>query len=219
MPQEKRSSSQVLALIEKYWKSFIRLDMFPRRSQGYITLVKITDHLLQCIRALDPHPPLFLYEKFSTYSDESTSSVCLLLTRLKVFPWGGREPYFGTNPIAFGFPTDGPPIIVDMSSSIVARGKIILANKNKETIPEGWAIDQQGRETANPAEALKGAVLPFGGMDSLITRGICGVEPNGRHLGNQDDLRGKLLFGINSENAVSAFGHGRCHFVTTAAKA
>ncbi|MDQ0337952.1 LDH2 family malate/lactate/ureidoglycolate dehydrogenase [Caldalkalibacillus uzonensis] len=90
---------------------------------------------------------------------------CMLTTNSPkgIPPWGGREPYFGTNPIAFGFPTDGPPVIVDMSSSIVARGKIILANKNKETIPTGWAIDQQGRETTNPAEALKGAVLPFGG--------------------------------------------------------
>jgi LDH2 family malate/lactate/ureidoglycolate dehydrogenase len=79
-------------------------------------------------------------------------------------PWGGKKAFFGTNPIAFGFPTrEKPPIIVDMSSSVVARGKIILANKQGKSIPPGWAIDEEGEATTNPAEALKGAVLPLGG--------------------------------------------------------
>jgi LDH2 family malate/lactate/ureidoglycolate dehydrogenase len=79
-------------------------------------------------------------------------------------PWGGRKAFFGTNPIAFGFPTRlEPPIIVDMSSSVVARGKIILADKQGEKIPPGWAIDENGAETTDPAAALRGAVLPLGG--------------------------------------------------------
>jgi LDH2 family malate/lactate/ureidoglycolate dehydrogenase len=79
-------------------------------------------------------------------------------------PWGGKKAFFGTNPIAFGFPTrKKPPIIVDMSSSVVARGKIILANKQGKSIPPGWAIDEEGEATTDPAEALKGAVLPLGG--------------------------------------------------------
>jgi len=79
-------------------------------------------------------------------------------------PWGGRKAFFGTNPIAFGFPTrEKPPIIVDMSSSVVARGKIILADKEGKSIPTGWAIDEHGEETTNAADALKGAVLPLGG--------------------------------------------------------
>jgi LDH2 family malate/lactate/ureidoglycolate dehydrogenase len=79
-------------------------------------------------------------------------------------PWGGKKAFFGTNPIAFGFPTrEKPPIIVDMSSSIVARGKIILAEKQGKSIPSGWAIDEEGEDTTIPAEALKGAVLPLGG--------------------------------------------------------
>lgn len=78
-------------------------------------------------------------------------------------PLGGKEAYFGTNPIAFGFPYKEEPVIVDMSSSIVARGKIILAAKNNQSIPEGWAIDQDGRSTTSAKEALHGAILPFGG--------------------------------------------------------
>ncbi len=81
-----------------------------------------------------------------------------------IVPWGGRKAYFGTNPIAFGFPTRRePPVIVDMSSSVVARGKIILAAQQGLPIPPGWAVDGEGRETTDAAAALQGAVLPLGG--------------------------------------------------------
>jgi LDH2 family malate/lactate/ureidoglycolate dehydrogenase len=80
-------------------------------------------------------------------------------------PHGGRRAYLGTNPVAFGFPTrQGPPLIVDMSSSVVARGKIILAAREGKAIPSGWAIDREGRETTDPVAALQGAVLPVGGV-------------------------------------------------------
>lgn len=77
--------------------------------------------------------------------------------------WGAREAYFGTNPIAFGFPTEDKPVVVDMSSSIVARGNIILAAKQGKPIPEGWAIDGEGRPTTDAKAALAGAVLPMAG--------------------------------------------------------
>jgi LDH2 family malate/lactate/ureidoglycolate dehydrogenase len=81
-----------------------------------------------------------------------------------IAPWGGREAYFGTNPIAFGFPArEEPHVIVDMSSSVVARGKIILAAKQGLPIPEGWAMDEEGRETTDASAALGGAVRPLGG--------------------------------------------------------
>ncbi|MDQ0286167.1 LDH2 family malate/lactate/ureidoglycolate dehydrogenase [Desulfofundulus luciae] len=78
-------------------------------------------------------------------------------------PWGGRKPYFGTNPIAFAFPTNEYPVVVDMSSSTVARGNIILAAREGREIPLGWAIDAEGRPTTDPQKALGGAVLPVGG--------------------------------------------------------
>ncbi|RYD04137.1 malate dehydrogenase [Desulforamulus aquiferis] len=78
-------------------------------------------------------------------------------------PWGGKEAYFGTNPIAFGFPGKEQPVVVDMSSSIVARGNIILAAKQGKPIPEGWAIDKDGLPTTDAKAALDGAVLPMAG--------------------------------------------------------
>jgi LDH2 family malate/lactate/ureidoglycolate dehydrogenase len=79
-------------------------------------------------------------------------------------PWGGVDPYVGTNPYTFGAPAgEHQPIILDMATSIVARGKIILAAERGEPIPEGWAVDQQGNPTTDAREALEGSVLPFGG--------------------------------------------------------
>jgi LDH2 family malate/lactate/ureidoglycolate dehydrogenase len=52
---------------------------------------------------------------------------------------------------------------LDMATSIVARGKIILAAERDEPIPEGWAVDEQGNPTTDAREALEGSVLPFGG--------------------------------------------------------
>src|SRR5918999_1653721 len=79
-------------------------------------------------------------------------------------PWGGVNPYVGTNPYAYGVPAgEHQPIILDMATSIVARGKIILAAERDEPIPEGWAVDIEGNPTTDAREALEGSVLPFGG--------------------------------------------------------
>ncbi len=79
-------------------------------------------------------------------------------------PTGGYEPFFGTNPIAASFPRrDGPPVKVDLATSIVARGNIIAANKKKEPIPEGWALSRTGEPTTDAAEALLGTVQTMSG--------------------------------------------------------
>lgn len=84
-------------------------------------------------------------------------------------PFGGANPYFGTNPLAFAVPAkDYPPIVLDMATSVVARGHIILAEKGNKPIPEGWAIDSQGWSTTDPKAALEGAVLPVGGQKALV---------------------------------------------------
>lgn len=78
--------------------------------------------------------------------------------------WGGRARAIGTNPVAFGFPARRErPIILDMATSVVARGKLVFANLKGERIPDGWAVDPEGQPTNDPATALKGALLPVGG--------------------------------------------------------
>jgi LDH2 family malate/lactate/ureidoglycolate dehydrogenase len=109
-----------------------------------------------------------------------------------IAPWGGKKAFFGTNPIAFGFPVrEQPPVIVDMSSSVAARGKIILAAKTGAEIPPGWAMDENGKETTNPKAALNGALLPIGGAKgyalAMAIELMCGVLSGaayGPHVNN-----------------------------------
>jgi LDH2 family malate/lactate/ureidoglycolate dehydrogenase len=95
--------------------------------------------------------------------------------------WGGREPFLGTSPFAFGAPgADGaPPILLDMATSVVARGKIRRAAQRGEPIPEGWALDAEGRPTTDAKAAYDGLILPLGGPKgsglSLMMEIVAGV--------------------------------------------
>jgi (2R)-3-sulfolactate dehydrogenase (NADP+) len=78
-------------------------------------------------------------------------------------PWGGRQPVFGTNPIAFAAPLQGrEPAVVDLALSRVARGPIAAAKQRGENIPEGWALDAEGNATTDPEKALQGSMIPLG---------------------------------------------------------
>lgn len=79
-------------------------------------------------------------------------------------PWGGKAPMLGTNPLAIGIPARRElPIVLDMATSVVARGRIRIAAARGERIPLGWAIDEDGLPTEDPVKALKGTLLPIGG--------------------------------------------------------
>ena len=77
-------------------------------------------------------------------------------------PYGGTEPILGTNPIAIGLPTD-PPVNLDMSTSGIARGTILERKERGDSLPVGLALDADGNPTVDPAAALEGTILPFGG--------------------------------------------------------
>jgi len=81
-----------------------------------------------------------------------------------VAPLWGAERMLGTNPIAIAFPgKEEPPIVIDMATSAAAYGKIEIARRRGEPIPEGWAIDSEGRPTTNPDHMVDGgALLPLG---------------------------------------------------------
>lgn len=81
-----------------------------------------------------------------------------------VAPAGGTRPLYGTNPMAFAWPREGrPPMVFDQASSASARGEIQLHLRAGKPIPEGWAVGPHGEPTTDPALALRGAQLPFGG--------------------------------------------------------
>ncbi|MEM4310860.1 MAG: Ldh family oxidoreductase [Nitrososphaerales archaeon] len=79
-----------------------------------------------------------------------------------VAPWGGTEKVFGTNPICMVFPYEEKPILLDMASTVIAGMKIMMAAESGKSIPLGWALDKEGKQTTDPKKALEGALLPFG---------------------------------------------------------
>lgn len=100
-------------------------------------------------------------------------------------PWGGRRPLYGTDPIAFAAPVKGgEPIVVDVSLSKVARGRIMAAGQRGEAIPEGWAFDTDGRPTTDAKAALAGTMAPLGDakgtalalMVELLSAGLTGAN-------------------------------------------
>lgn len=109
-----------------------------------------------------------------------------------IAPWGGRRAYLGTNPLAFGYPRrEEPHVVVDLSSSVVARGNIILAAREGCEIPGDWAMNAEGRPTTDAVAALEGAMLPLGGakgyalaMAVEILSGVLTGAAFGPHVNN-----------------------------------
>lgn len=83
--------------------------------------------------------------------------------------WGGKRPLFGTNPVAAAFPRrDAAPLVVDLSLSEVARGKLMVAAREGREIPLGWALDANGQPTTDPKAGLAGSMMPMGGAKGAM---------------------------------------------------
>ena len=82
-----------------------------------------------------------------------------------IAPWGGTKAVIGTNPFALGVPgvEEQPAFVIDQSASVVAKSEIMKRARDGDVIPTGWALDESGQPTEDPAAALKGTMLPSGG--------------------------------------------------------
>lgn len=93
---------------------------------------------------------------------EEVVSMVMTHTDSAVVPFGGSEPYFGTNPIAYGFPAKNhKPIVLDMATSNVALGKVLHARETGKSIPGNWGVDANGKSVTDPN--LVKNLLPIGG--------------------------------------------------------
>ncbi|HEU6442784.1 MAG TPA: Ldh family oxidoreductase [Microvirga sp.] len=105
-----------------------------------------------------------LWPEVEAISADGLVALAMTPSHSWVAPAGGTKPVFGTNPIAFAWPRpDGPPFVFDFATSAIARGEIELHRRAGKPIPTGWAIDGEGNPTNDPAAALAGAMLTFGG--------------------------------------------------------
>jgi (2R)-3-sulfolactate dehydrogenase (NADP+) len=100
-----------------------------------------------------------------------------------IAPFGGKTPFFGTNPLAFAAPRKAhAPLVIDQSSSVVAKVAVIDAHRRGVPLPDGWALDKDGQPTNDAAAALEGSLLPVGGykgfglalMVDILAAGLTG---------------------------------------------
>ena len=129
-------------------------------------------------------------------------------------PFGGKKALLGTNPITISIPTDDihSYICVDMATSITARGKLLESKRKGEEIPEGLALDKDGKPTTDPAAGLEGTILPFGGFKGYalafmfellagpLVNAACGVDVQGTATPDVMCTKGDLLIVIDPEH-------------------
>jgi (2R)-3-sulfolactate dehydrogenase (NADP+) len=109
---------------------------------------------------------------------------------------GGRHAIFGTNPVAAAFPRrDADALMVDLSLSEVARGKVMVAANEGRPIPPGWALDRDGNPTTDAKAALEGSMLPIGAVSS----------PKGAMLALVVELLVTAVIGANFGFEASSF--------------
>ena len=105
-----------------------------------------------------------LWPEVEALTDLGLAAIAMCPSYATVAPTGGTKPLMGTNPFAFGWPrAQHPPFVFDFATSVAARGEVELHRIAGKLLPEGWAVDSDGRPTRDPAAALNGAMLPFGG--------------------------------------------------------
>lgn len=118
-------------------------------------------------------------------ADRGVAALMVANAPAAMAPWGGRRALFGTDPIAFAAPlSNGAPVVVDISLSKVARGKIMAAAQKGEAIPEGWALDPDGQPTTDAKAAIAGTMVPLGDakgtalalMVELLCAGLTGAN-------------------------------------------
>lgn len=128
-------------------------------------------------------------------------------------PTFGKEAMMGSNPIAISMPASPYPFLMDMSTSVVTRGKIEVYNKRNEKLPAGWAINSEGEDTSDAKEVLYdiankkgGGIVPLGGSEEI----------SGGHKGYGFALTVELFTAILSGGLTANYVHtngvsGTCH--------
>jgi len=96
-------------------------------------------------------------------ADAGVIGIAMTTSEPLVHAWGGKESALGTNPIAFGIPTAGDPVVVDLATGQISRGKVIDHANRDVPLPPDSVVDIDGNPTTDPQAALAGSITPFGG--------------------------------------------------------
>jgi len=117
--------------------------------------------------------------------------------------YGGTAPALGTNPVAIAVPSSQQPIVLDMATAATAWFAVVDAARCGEALPQGVALDATGQTTTDPNEALRGALLAFGGSKgaglALMCEMLTGPLAGASIVGEEADNRGNFVIAINPE--------------------
>jgi LDH2 family malate/lactate/ureidoglycolate dehydrogenase len=127
-------------------------------------------------------------------------------------PWGGRAKAVGNNPWSIAAPAGRhAPMVLDIANTAVARGKVYLARQRGERIPDGWALDAEGRPTTDPRAAIEGIILPMAGhkgygiavmmdvLSGVLTGSGFAAEVHGPYQAERRSRCGHLAMALNIE--------------------
>ncbi len=122
-----------------------------------------------------------------------------------VLPWGGREGRLATNPLAYGTPAAGDPIVADFSTAVAPEGKVRVHRNQDKPLPPGWIVDADGHPSTDANKFYgppRGGILPLGGA----------AGHKGFALGLLVDILGCVLNGVSSSDP-DTLGNGVCFLV------
>lgn len=124
-----------------------------------------------------------LWPETEYLAEQGLAALACTAYKPAVAPFGAQQAFFGTNPISFAWPRlDAYPLIFDMATATLAKGDVQIAARDGHDVPIGVGLGPDGQPTTNPAEILKGVLLPFGGykgssialMVELLAAGMTG---------------------------------------------
>ncbi len=156
--------------VEKLAPSVLRVD----GDDGYapLSLKVARDPLAECasengiaaMSLIKIHHFAALWIEIESLTEKGLCAMAFTAYMPAVAPAGGNKPFYGTNPMAFGWPRPGkPPMVFDQATATQAMGEVMIAARDGHTLPAGVGIDSAGNSTTDPNEVVKGCLLPFGG--------------------------------------------------------
>ena len=180
VPEAEQSRPAVLRIDARHGFAFPALDLAAERLPAMAAAAGTATASIR-----NSHHAGVLGLTVERFAERGLVALMMANTPAAMAPWGGAMALFGTNPIAFAAPVpDEDPVVIDLSLSKVARGKVMAAKQTGAPIPEGWALDHAGRPTTDPGAALEGTMLPSGGAKGaalamiveLLAAGLTGAN-------------------------------------------
>jgi delta1-piperideine-2-carboxylate reductase len=221
--QSQRVDGAARMRVEDAAPGIVRVDAQNGFAQGALVratplaVTKAREQGVCCVAIHDSHHFGCLWPDVEPFAEQGLVCLAFVHSRSRMVAPGAVRRVLGTNPMAFACPRHGkPPLVWDQASSVMAHGDVLLAAKHGHSLPEGTAVDREGRSTCDPARVLDGgSLVPFAGhkgflialmvevMSAALTGSRFGFEDtSASRPGAQTSNAGQLLILIDPTRAA-----------------